>query len=240
MSDHANESGSNFDPISFLKLHQRETATIFYIKYTSYFVPCRIYKSETNDRIAYAAYLTSSERFIAAFTDPEELARWPYKYDKGALMSFDNLKSAVMNDSYNLSGIIIDPFSKKLILRQRQIKQIDLVTEGSGVHNFSNSRNIKLNKLIKEIPALKEALQKFFRDFEYVYKAFVLEVKEPGKSERLLVVVDFDGQTNQLFPPLAKVIRTTLNQGEFFEMVKATHSLLNAAASLCEPIYQKY
>jgi hypothetical protein len=242
MDESFKKPGTGDSPEGMPRLYRQAMGVLFCIKYSSYLVPCRSDSDELNSSTKFAAFVTpTGERFIPAFTEPDELDKWPYTHDKAMLLTFDDLKYTVLNETYKLSGIVIDPFSKRFFLTQKQIEIIDQIAEGVVIHNVKHSGFVKLSKPEREMPQMFKALNVFFSSREYVYKAYILMLKEPADQEaHFLVVVDFDGDTCDLFPVLAKVISANLNQGETFEMMKATYSILKTVMPVSDPIYKKH
>ncbi|SHH88662.1 SseB protein N-terminal domain-containing protein [Sporobacter termitidis DSM 10068] len=182
----------------------------------------------------------AGDRYLSAFTHPGELAQWPFDNNKTVLLSFDELKLEVLNNPKKLAGIVIDPFSKMLLLDQELIEQIDMLTEGFGIRRVEHSRDLQLTRPAKVMPALIEELSVFLSGKENVYSAYMLMAREPDDPQpRLLFIIDFDGEKSELFPDLTKLICPYINQDETFEMMKATYELLEAAALKSAPVYKK-
>ena len=241
MKDNLTNHDCTPEPETMKEMLQQHMRFIFWIKKKKYLVPCRAMKPDLENKHEIAVFISSTgERYLTAFTDSDELGKWPYENDPVVIMTFDDLKLRMLNDPNNIAGIVIDPFSKRLILGQKQIEQVDMLTEGFGIHNVLHSDAMHLSKPQEEMPGLVQALREFFESRSEVYKAYMLMVKEPEDSEsRLLFIVDFDGERSEIFPALAKVICKHFTNEVNYEMMKATYKLLNAADSVAGPIYQR-
>jgi hypothetical protein len=240
MNEYPYTYSSIFEPEFISKLHRLEGHMIRWIKLMKYLVPCRVIDGASQYELA-VLVAPSGDRYVAAFTHPAELDKWPYRKDKVAMLSFDELKQSVLNCSGNLAGIVIDPFSKMLLLGHKQLEQIDLPSEDFKVQFVEHSGNLYLSDPAIDKPDLIDELACIFKANDAVYKAFILMAHDECDSEpRLLFVVDFSGEKDDLFPILAERICRHMNRGETFEMMKATYNLLRIAESVSKPIYQKH
>jgi hypothetical protein len=212
-----------------------------WIKHIKYLVPCRQGNTADGTNFELAVLITpSGDRYIAAFTRPAELDKWPYGNEKVGMLSFDELKLSILNNPKHLSGIVINPFSKMLLIRREQLEQFDLLTRGIKTQRVEQCGNLFLSHPEMNKPELVEELDSLFRNNEMVYKAFMLMAQEPTDTKPvLLFIVDFSGEKNDLFPTLAERINQHMNQGETFKMMKATYNLLRVAESISKPIYIK-
>jgi hypothetical protein len=100
------------------------------IKQTVFIVPYREGNPARNGRLELGAMvIPNGERYVAAFTCMDELEKGPYINGKATLFSFDELKREVFNGPSDLSGIVINPLSKRIFLKQKLILVIDLLNE---------------------------------------------------------------------------------------------------------------
>jgi len=211
------------------------------IKTANYMVPCIVgdIKAEGGYRMA-VLISCEGERFLPAFTCTAELSKWKFERDKIALYSFDELKTFVLDNPQRLSGIAIDPYGSSLMLKQEHIKQIDAELEGMSVYKSEYNNLCHLSSPQKVPAGLEDELNAFFKNRPEVYRAYLLSAQERKEEEAyLLLLIDFDGKKNALFPSAAKVVSSYIKQGEPFEIVKATYDLLHKAASLCQAVYIK-
>jgi hypothetical protein len=218
-----------------------QTHLVYWMKHIKYLVPCRTCAAGAGKGFEMAVLVTpSGDKYVAAFTHPAELRKWPYECDKTAVLSFDELKLGVLNDLTNLAGVAINPFSKMFILGHRQIELLERMSKGFEIERVEHCGNLFLSRPETENSELIEELAFFFAGNEAVYKAFMLTAQEEGSdAARLLFIVDFSGEKDDLFPALAELICRHMNQGETFELMKATYHLLCVAGSVSKPIYQK-
>ena len=236
LNNNAQNNSNMPEPDTTHKLLQHLRA----LKHIKYLVPCKE-TSESSKKPETAVFVSpTGDKYLAAFTNTAELSKWPYKHDKTELLSYDDLKFIVLNNPKNMAGIVLDPFSKRLLLRQEQLEQIDLLTDGFGIRCIEHSEAMHLSKLAKEMPELIAALNVFLASKKNVYTAYMVMVIEPEETQsHLLFIIDFDGEKSDLFPSLAKVISPHIEYGGYYEMMKATYNLLNAAAAVSKPVFQR-
>ncbi len=211
------------------------------LKNARLFILCNIKRKEEVKGYSLAVLCTQNgEMFLPAFTSREELAKWPYEKSETAICSYDDLKHKVIDDPQKLSGIVINPFGKMLLLRLELIRQIDVKTEGMSFKRVEHGRNLRLYRPKQVSPGLAEEMKKFLKTHENVYKVYLLLAREPeDRKPHWLVLLDFDGEEAALFPTVARLIQPYMKPGDAFELMKATYDLLQYAASLSGPIYSK-
>lgn len=211
------------------------------LKNAKFLVPCRAGSKGRGNGYCMAVLATlDKENFLPAFSNPAELKKWPYENDRTAVCSYDTLKHLVLDDPQNFSGIAVNPFGKKLLLRREQIRQIDSKTEGMCIRKVEHSRNLRLSKPGREPPGLADELKLLFNSKEEIYRAYLLLAREPKEVKpHWLFLIDFNGERTALFPIVARVVRPYMKPGGTFEIMKATYTLLQYASSKCEPFYRK-
>ena len=96
-------------------------------------------------------------------------------------------------------------------------------------------------KATRDYPiGLPLAVKELCESHKEVYRVWILAARgEQDNEDHKLLVVDFDGKGEDLFPHLAKAVRLYLRQGERLEMRKADIHLLRVAEQAARPIYEK-
>lgn len=236
---------ANFHPAdSLIRLWEeptRENVLRFFseIKNARYLVPC---VSKQSDGRSYPAVLSTQEGedFLPAFSDREELGKWPFGKGKVCVYSFDDLKHTMLEYPHNLAGIAVNPFGKALLLRQSQIVQIDVATQGMSMHKVKHDRKLGLWGPKSLPPRLVGGLKDFFsrkREVRLVY--LLLAQGQEAPVPHWFFLIDFDGTESGLFPQVAEVVQPYMKAGDSFELVKANSRLLQFAAVKAEPVYQR-
>jgi hypothetical protein len=238
---------ANFHPVESLKRAQKEPTQenerrfFAEIKNARFLVPC-VSKSGQPDKRRYPAVLSTQEgeKFLPAFSEPEELEKWPFKRGRVSVFSFDDLKHTILEHPQNLAGIAINPFGKVLLLRQSQIAQIDTATQGMSVQRVRHETGLRLLRPQAYPPGLTGGMKAFFRQKREVCLVYLLLAHGPEESApHWLFLIDFDGTEAGLFPQVAEAVQPYMKQGDSFELMKATSRLLQSAAAKAKPVYRR-
>lgn len=201
------------------------------LKNAKLFVPCVAKRKEEGEGYSMAVLSTQNgEMFLPAFTSREELAKWPYEKGKIIMCSYEDIKHKVIDDPQKLSGVVINPFGKMLLLRLELIRQIDAKTEGMSIERVEHSKKLCLYQPKKDFPGLAEEMKSFFSAYEKVYRVYLLLAQEPeDRKPHWLILVDFDRERVALFPAIARLIRPYMKPGDTFELMKATYDLFGVS-----------
>ena len=225
---------SEFDPQTMAESLQADGSTQnkaknFAILKTSSFLAF----SKTAGRVA---VLTNNkkESLAAAFTCREELEKWPFERTEVAEVPFVALQAIVKNND-RLDGLVIDPFGKALVLKRDHLSDIDNTLAAAQPR-----QSLKL-KATRDYPiGLPLAVKELCESHKEVYRVWILAARgQQDNEDHKLLVVDFDGKGEDLFPHLAKAVRLYLRQGERLELMKADLRLLQIAQQAARPIYEK-
>lgn len=174
------------------------------------------------------------QAFVAAFTCREELDKWPFERQEVEVMTFTAL-SKLVEQGAKLDGIVIDPFGRALHLNRNHLADIRQTLRAAAPR-----RELKL-RATRDYPiGLPMAVEQLCASHTEVYRVWLLAARAEGDTaDHKLMVVDFDGRPEDLFPHLAKAVRLYLRQGEQLEMLKADITLLRVAEQAARPIYEK-
>lgn len=236
---------ANFHPAeSLIRLWEKPTQeNVLYffseIKTARFLVPC---VSKQSDGRSYPAVFSTQEgeEFLPAFSDREELGKWPFSKGKVCVYSFDDLKHTMLEHRRDLAGIAVNPFGRALLLRQSQIVQIDVTTRGMAMQKVRHDRKLGLWGPKSLPPRLVGGLKDFFsqkREVRLVY--LLLAQGQEAPVPHWFFLIDFDGTESGLFPQVAEAVQPYMKEGDSFELVKASNRLLQFAAVKAEPVYQR-
>lgn len=206
------------------------------LKAARFLVPCR--KQDNNIII-----LSTPEResFLPAFTTMDELAKkMPFK-EKVSILSFDDIKHIVVDNSQKLAGIVINPFGKALFLRHSQLSEINADIEGMTVKRVDHKSQLRLEATVDYPIGLPNVLRTLFKTHLEVSRAWILLAWEENKNmPHKLFVIDFHGDRKMLFPLIARVVQPFMKPGESFELIKSDFRLEQIIAQAkAKPIYSK-
>ncbi len=174
------------------------------------------------------------EALVAAFTCREELEKWPFERTGVDEVPFVALQQLVERND-RLDGVVIDPFGKALVLKRAHLADMDATLAA-----VQPRKELKL-KATRDYPiGLPLAVKELCESHNEVYRVWLLAARgEHDTEDHKLMVVDFDGKGEDLFPHLAKAVRLYLRQGERMELMKADLRLLQIAQQAARPIYEK-
>ncbi|MBR5536922.1 MAG: enhanced serine sensitivity protein SseB C-terminal domain-containing protein [Clostridia bacterium] len=174
------------------------------------------------------------QAFVAAFTCREEMDKWPFDRAEPAVMTFTALQNMV-EGAAKLDGLVIDPFGRALHLNRGHLADIEQTLRAA-----TPRRELKMRGTRDYPIGLPLAVGELCESHPEVYRVWLLAARgESDTADHKLMVVDFDGKPEELFPHLAKAVRLYLRQGEQLELLKADITLLRIAEQAAKPIYEK-
>lgn len=161
------------------------------------------------------------EAFFPLFTSWEQIAKWSSAPSNQALiLSFDDL-AAMVTGAENVNGVSIDPFDQNILIpRHAMLKlkeQKDINQTGHTQINVQAQTKVQLSEPGAAADELKAALVSFFAADTSIKKAWLQLMKKEEETTYLLVV-DFDGDREKVFPAIAEAARPQL-QGMYLDMV---------------------
>lgn len=201
------------------------------LKDSAFLIPYN--KTQTDIRLL---KIPDKGEFLPAFTNYAEFMKSPLDHDKAAVLPFVKLESILANAPEKVSGIVLNPHGKSLLIQRKQ----GVPEQGVSLEKQNYSGGLKLSKPNYIPEPVLAALIGFFNASENVYRAWLL--LSQGKEEiapHLLLLVDFDGDREAFFTKIAKSVRPFFRKGDRFEMMKADFKLIQAAEKLSHPFYQK-
>ena len=185
-----------------------------------------------------ALHNSAGEILLPAFTSPYELTREHTEWDDIGVMALDDLKHIIIDLPAEVSGVVLNPFGKALVLRRPQLMEIDREMEGMTLKRTDHPSPQILAPLKSYPPGIVEALRSFFEKNPEVTRAWILAARPDYKTPpHKLFVIEFFGDRRLLFPQVAKVVEPFMRPAESFELMKADLALARKAREKAPPIY---
>lgn len=185
-----------------------------------------------------AIYTASGQRFLLAFTDWQELFKWREEEDERVVaMSYEELKSQVMEAKNNYDGFVIDPFGVNLICHKQEIiSSLPLVAPQTR-RSAGREAVISIPRIYSQrlLSAIREELKGF-----YVVESahFLLMATEDGEKNYLLVL-DFVGDNRRLFYRISHAAQPYIKKNERLTIVSADSNLGRMAIRGQRPFYTR-
>jgi hypothetical protein len=179
------------------------------------------------------------ELFIPAFTTGDEFRKWEKREDGATVRTFDVLHGCVTDDE-RLAGIVINPFGNQLVLKRRELAEIENAATGMTRERIAHSGKLIL-EAVKYAPELASAFAAALKSNGMdVFEAYILNARqEDGQKPRLLFLIDFNGYRKLLFPAIARAVQPHMKIGDNFELLKASFGALETARAKAKSVYKK-
>lgn len=225
---------SEFDPAAMVESLRQDSSTQnkakqFALLKTAYFLVFSRGEGQVS-----ALTNSKKETMLAAFTCRAELEKWNFDRQEVTEVPFEALRQLVAA-SPKVDGIVINPFGAALSLRRSHLAGME-----STLRAAVPRTGLKLKATLDYPIGLPMAVKELMKDHPEVYRVWLMAARAPDEhTDHKLLIVDFDGEPDPLFPLLAKAVRLYMRQGETFEMVKADIRLVQIAEAAARPIYEK-
>mgnify|MGYP002511431395 CR=1 FL=1 len=178
---------------------------------------------------------------MIAFT--EEIRKWTNcPSNKTAVLGFDNYAEMVLKDdkAEKIEGIAINPFGANYILDRKVIEHIktkkDVLTKGVAKQKVTKDTQVTLGEP-KDYPTeMVEAIKAHLKENAIVKRAWLRLMYKEGEYSYLLVV-DFEGDRNNVFGKIADTARPYLGD-MYIDMVPFADDFGSRAVEGVEPFYQ--
>jgi hypothetical protein len=179
------------------------------------------------------------ELFIPAFTTSAEFRKWERVEDGATIRSFEALYGCVTDDP-RLAGIVINPFGNQLVLKHRELAEIENAATGMTRERVEHREKLIL-EAVKYTPELARAFADSLKGSGMdVFEAYILSARgESEKTPHLLFLIDFNGDRKLLFPYVARAVQPHMKVGTNFELLKASLETLEEARAKAPPVYGK-
>lgn len=189
----------------------------------------------------------NNEQYFPAFTDINELNRWDRSANKGlslTIMTFTDYANILADPKCPINGFVINPFGKSVafpkgmvmnLMQQQQMKQ------NGGFYKKQFGQNEKLEFYDpEEYPIdLMAAVIGVLQERDDVNAAYLKLFKpESMDNHSYLIIVDFDGDMNEIFSTIGKAASPHLN-GMQLSMMPYSLEIARKAVANDQPFYTK-
>lgn len=180
----------------------------------------------TEDTPVNFALIQSEEKeiFFPLFTDWQQIAKWTSAPSNQAYsLDFDDL-ATLMAGATKVTGGVLNPFDQNILLPRQLVarlkEQKEIRSAGHTQINLLQDSQIQLAAVTAEAEPLKASLRDFFAHHPEVKRAWLTMMKREGEVSYLLVL-DFTGEKEQLFPMIAQSVSKQL-AGYYLDMAPYT------------------
>ncbi len=188
----------------------------------------------------------NKEQYFPAFTDVDELNKWS-GCDKGftlTVMTFTDYANILADPKCPIQGFVINPFGKSVafpkgmvmnLMQQAQAKQ------NGGFYKKQFKQNERLEfKDPEEYPIdLMAAVIGILQERDDVNAAYLKLFKpESDDKQSYLIIVDFNGDMNEIFTAIGNAASPHLN-GMQLSMMPYSLEIAKKAVANVEPFYIK-
>lgn len=181
-----------------------------------------------------------NKHFYPVFTDWGEIRKWiNCPSNKTMILDFDNYAEMIVKDD-KIEGIAINPFGANFILDRKAIEHIktrkDIITKGVSKQKAAKDTQVTLGEP-KDYPTeMVEAIKAYLNGESAVRRAWLRLMYKSGEYSYLLVV-DFEGDRNNVFGKIADAARPYLGD-MYIDMVPFADDFGSRAVEGVEPFYQ--
>ena len=177
---------------------------------------------------------TKKEKFFGVFTDIEELYRWKGNEEAQKVVTdFDSIAHMVMDPKSNVLGFVINPFGKSVTFPKNMVISI------KQQRDYMRMENNTLKNGPKEYPIdMMAALINHFSTEPGVNAAFLRMIEQDGQLS-YFIVVDFVGNTQQVFESISEVAQPYLDDEIQLSMMPFSMEFARNAVKGIEPFYIK-
>lgn len=188
----------------------------------------------------------NKEQYFPAFTDVDELNRWSgaNKGFASTIMTFTDYANVLADPKCPIKGFVINPFGKSVafpkgmvmnLMQQAQTKQ----NGGFYKKQFAQNERLEFNDPEEYPIDLMAAVIGVLQERDDVNAAYLRLFKpESDDKQSYLIIVDFDGDMNEIFSIIGKAASPHLN-GMQLSMMPYSVEIAQKAVANVEPFYTK-
>lgn len=171
--------------------------------------------------------------FFPAFTRREEMAMLdPEGTGQTLVLTFDNYAPMILRDGA-AQGLVVDPFGDSLTLEKPMVAWL---ASQRGI--ISQQPRLRFSRPEQWPQELARAVEEQAAAMPEIRRIWLRQMEREDGRTSILLVVDHDGQTAQVFSAIAQTVQT--HMGELsVDLVPYTEKLGQDAAREAEPFYQK-
>ena len=183
----------------------------------------------------------NGNHFIVAYTDWESLRRDPRHPDddvETVVLSFDDYCEMVKN---NCSGIAINPFSDNYVMPKELIQHVKEIKEmqqsGHCEKVVQKDTKVQVGEPAEYPVQMIDAISKAAKTDRRV-NAIHLKLMVNGDEKSYILIVDFNGDRNEVFGLLANAGKPFLPEGMYLDIVPISDNSWKKVADN-KPFYRK-
>lgn len=128
-------------------------------------------------------------------------------------MTFDDMKKTLFNNTF-LEGFVINPCKHRITLDKNDINKLDIQRENMSNNYTTEEIDIRKDIFFEEIKEISNDfinnLVSYFINNHHINKAWILNMYYDG-NKRLLLVVDVDKDTNNIFYDISNIAKPYLD-----------------------------
>jgi|AKZA01.1.fsa_nt_gi SseB protein. len=174
------------------------------------------------------------ERYIPVFTDWNELNKSTFTVPiSGLVFTYEDCKNTIINRN-KWQGIVINPYTQNIVLGKKQFEYISNKPEG-----LQKDQSVMIGEPASYPEGLLEALKDIFSTMKKVKKAYFLLMVKNNVNKSYLLILDIDGNPNDIFPKIGAKAATYLTKEEALDFVVYNTSFGKSATADKRPFYSK-
>lgn len=183
-----------------------------------------------------------SASFAMAFCDWGELKKWHDEENQQVVaFTFDEYATMILPEDAKIDGFVIDPYGANLVFSKELIASLKQQKEAHEQERHTMAlqagTKVQLGEP-KDYPVhMCEALKKQAKSMKEV-KAIYLQLMMQNEEQSYLLVVDHDGEEQEIYQALAAVA-LPYRKDKFVDFTNLQSELGRSAIRSCEPFYHK-
>lgn len=173
--------------------------------------------------------------YLPVFTDWNELKKWNKTEGiKTLILSFEDYKTMILENNSMFTGFVLNPFGHNIIFDKNLIQQAE-----ENISKKQKSESVMIGVPEKYPHQMIEALKDFLPSIESVKSAYLSLMIRGEKAKSYLLVVDTDGNLNDVFGKIAEVVTKYLSKEELIDFVPLAQAFGKSAVEGQEPFYKR-
>ena len=173
--------------------------------------------------------------YLPAFTDWNELRKWNKANEiKTLILSFEDYKTMIFEKDSIFSGFVLNPFGHNIIFDKDLIQQAEKSVSGK-----KENESVMIGIPEKYPYEMVEALKKFLPSISSVKSVYLLLMVRGEKDKSFLLVVDTDGNINDVFCKIANKATKYLSKDEQLDLVLLSQPFGKSAVVGQIPFYER-
>lgn len=153
-------------------------------------------------------------KFFMAFTDWDELYKWQRNEgQQTVILTFDDYASLILKEDCDADGYVINPFGVNVVFTREQVRSLkeqkDLIEKGASIRTLNKNEPVKIGQPRVLPQELLDALSAQMKQMKNIASAY-FAIMQQGEMQSFLIVVDFEGEKQEVFGALAEVARPHL------------------------------